>query len=111
MFVDAEITGGVQVGREMGRVATERLATEHGARTESASQRRPEGQATFLESTPTILGHGHDVYVLCAGDERLGSGYPSQLRRRSHDAADREMLRNNHRGARSRGRIALARAK
>jgi len=38
----ATVSFTVQVGREMGRVATERLATEHGARTESASQRRPE---------------------------------------------------------------------
>jgi len=41
------------------------------------------GQAVLLEAARRIIDGGHDVYVLCVGDERDGPAYPLQLRRQA----------------------------
>jgi glycosyltransferase involved in cell wall biosynthesis len=41
------------------------------------------GQAVFLEAARRVVDLGHDVYVLCIGDARVGPSYPRQLRRQA----------------------------
>lgn len=41
------------------------------------------GQATLLEAARRVVDAGHDVYVLCVGDERLGPEYPQELRQKA----------------------------
>lgn len=38
------------------------------------------GQAVFLEAARRVVDQGHDVYILCIGEARIGPSYPEQLR-------------------------------
>lgn len=41
------------------------------------------GQAVLLDAARRVLDLGHDVFVLCVGDERGGPEFPLQLRRQA----------------------------
>ena len=41
------------------------------------------GQTLLVEAAARAIERGHDVYVLCVGDERMGPAYPRELRRRT----------------------------
>lgn len=41
------------------------------------------GQAVLLEATGRLVAAGHDVFVLCVGDERKGAAYSEELRSRA----------------------------
>jgi glycosyltransferase involved in cell wall biosynthesis len=51
------------------------------------------GQAVLLEAARRVIDHGHDVYVLCVGDERFGPAYPLQLRRQAEQLGISERVR------------------
>jgi len=51
------------------------------------------GQAVLLEAARRVIDQGHDLYVLCVGDERLGPAYPLQLRRQAKRLGISERVR------------------
>jgi glycosyltransferase involved in cell wall biosynthesis len=53
------------------------------------------GQMALLEAAAAALAKGHDLYVLCIGDARMGSAYPNDLRQKaaSLGIADRVRIR------------------
>jgi len=53
------------------------------------------GQAALLQAAGRAISRGHDLYVLCVGDERMGPAYPRDLRRQAESLgiADRVRIR------------------
>jgi glycosyltransferase involved in cell wall biosynthesis len=51
------------------------------------------GQAVLLEAARRIIDEGHDILVLCVGDERLGPAYPLQLRRQAEKLGIQDRVR------------------
>jgi glycosyltransferase involved in cell wall biosynthesis len=41
------------------------------------------GAAILISAAAQAIARGHDLYVLCVGDARVGPGYPAQLRRQA----------------------------
>jgi glycosyltransferase involved in cell wall biosynthesis len=53
------------------------------------------GQAALLQAAARAISRGHDLYILCVGDERMGPAYPRELRRQAESLgiADRVRIR------------------
>lgn len=53
------------------------------------------GQAALIEAASRVTARGHELYVLCVGDERMGPAYPRELRRQAESLgiADRVRIR------------------
>jgi glycosyltransferase involved in cell wall biosynthesis len=53
------------------------------------------GQAALLQAAGRAISRGHDLYVLCIGEERMGPSYPRELWRQAESLgiADRVRIR------------------
>jgi glycosyltransferase involved in cell wall biosynthesis len=51
------------------------------------------GQAVLLEAAGRVVARGHDLYVLCVGDERKGPAYPRELRQQAESLGIADRVR------------------